>query len=801
MRKLIKKQLLEIIQTIYEAIEVCKKQSDINLLAECQNAAVFIGEKIEGTEGEGTAAVMHLEQFTELLYNAGLVIDDITELRKALNKSRAKLKQAEHEIKAKLPTTYEILFLPYKASMWDALDSIYREAVAQEDCHVVVMAAPYFNINPQRQILGMEYEGDQFPLDIPITHYEAYSIPENQPDVIFIHNPYDDCNVVTQVPPQYFSSELVKYTDKLVYIPYFVNDGSTIREHYCQTPAVYNAWRTFVHSEKVRDVYCKFHSSEKIVALGSPKFDMVVRYDNEKPNIPEEWARVFEGRKVFLYNTHLRNIIGYAEKMIEKLDYVFSVFEKRDDAALLWRPHPLSIQTAKSMSPYILDKYIKLIERFKKMPNGVYDDTADIHRAIAISDAYIGDQSSVVSMYGVTGKPMFIMNTPDVDFDDSLSYVLAYSGIKTDAGIYIFSSEYNALMCVKNNIAEYICDIDNIDSFTANVFAHMLRKDNDLYFIPHATDSIVRYNIVTNKQRSIRINNGNLGALSACIYRDNIYIPISLSGSIVKYNINTNEIKRFDTLLNTTNQEQPIFFYMTQIDNYIFIPCIQDNRIVIWDMNLDYMNIAQVPFIQDGCLDITFFNDNIYVLTYGERNIWKWNRKDNTIECICKNTGSMRIYAYSNNLFMIPATAENICCIDLITLQMKEISYPNGFRFLKTYKALWNKYVNYSIRDNIMCLYPRNANMYLELNMDTFEVCGTTWNLCENMQNETFKKERRIYNDFLYWDGRCGIEQFIDFVGEDTYKELRKQYMCRYITNPDGNAGKKIWKYVYENEL
>jgi hypothetical protein len=41
---------------------------------------------------------------------------------------------------------------------------------------------------------------------------------------------------------------------------------------------------------------------------------------------------------------------------------------------------------------------------------GVYDDTADLHRAIAWSDAYYGDGSSVLRMYVATGKPVLRQN-------------------------------------------------------------------------------------------------------------------------------------------------------------------------------------------------------------------------------------------------------------------------------------------------------------------------------------------------------------------------------------------------------
>ena len=67
--------------------------------------------------------------------------------------------------------------------------------------------------------------------------------------MIYIHNPYDDWNLVTCVHPRYFSGNLKKYTEKLVYIPYFVlqeiepDDQGTIDQmkHFIWTPGVINA--------------------------------------------------------------------------------------------------------------------------------------------------------------------------------------------------------------------------------------------------------------------------------------------------------------------------------------------------------------------------------------------------------------------------------------------------------------------------------------------------------------------------------------------------------------------------------
>ena len=62
------------------------------------------------------------------------------------------------------------------------------------------------------------------------------------------------------------------------------------------------------------------------------------------------------------------------------------------------------------MTPNLVERYKRMVIEFKNKAFGIYDDTADIHRAIALSDAYYGDGGSVVELYKETGKPYMIQN-------------------------------------------------------------------------------------------------------------------------------------------------------------------------------------------------------------------------------------------------------------------------------------------------------------------------------------------------------------------------------------------------------
>jgi hypothetical protein len=56
------------------------------------------------------------------------------------------------------------------------------------------------------------------------------------------------------------------------------------------------------------------------------------------------------------------------------------------------------------------EQYNALVEEYKWEGWGIYDDTADMDRAVILSDGYYGDGSSIVQLYQQTGKPVMLQN-------------------------------------------------------------------------------------------------------------------------------------------------------------------------------------------------------------------------------------------------------------------------------------------------------------------------------------------------------------------------------------------------------
>lgn len=317
----------------------------------------------------------------------------------------------------------DIVFLPYKASMWDSLESVWKAAYAdKERCNAYVMPIPYCDRKPDGSVAEWHCERDLFPKYVPILDWQKVDLMAWHPDTIIYHYPYDDCNRVTSLDGRYYSRNLRQCADKLVYIPYFVLEEPCTEEsveHFVTTQGVLNADKVIVQSEAMRELYINIlmkrtnqpdrtYWEERISGAGSPKIEKVLTSKKEDFEMPEKWKRLVDGKKVILYNTSLTAMLQNSDKVCDKLRYVFDVFRDRDDVVLWWRPHPLMKSTFHAMRPQYEDEYLSLEKQYIEEGWGIYDDSSDLHRAICWSDAYYGDRSSVVCLYAKSNKPIMV---------------------------------------------------------------------------------------------------------------------------------------------------------------------------------------------------------------------------------------------------------------------------------------------------------------------------------------------------------------------------------------------------------
>lgn len=446
MSKVVRNQLLDAINLLETGTKYISKlitnhkiDDCTQLLTTCQELAIAIGTRIENLRGKDTTVVFELEDYCEKIYMVAEEVHSNQMDSGYVARLEDSLRQVKQSFETEFPDKCEVVFLPYKAAMWDSLESVWAAARDDENCEVYVIPIPYYTLDESHNFKDFCYEGNLYPDYVPVTNYKEYDLKTHHPDVIYVHNPYDEFNTITSVLPEFYLKEIKEYTEKLVYIPYFVlpeidpSNQAAIdsMSHFCFLPGTIYADQVILQSENMRQIYINEYAKalekqgieanreeleKKFLGLGSPKFDKVINTRKEEVTIPQEWLHIIQKpdgsyKKVIFYNTSISAFLTNSEKMFAKMKNVFQMFKgKREQIALLWRPHPLIKDTIESMHSELWEEYCEIVQQYKNEDWGIYDDTPDLDRAIAISDAYYGDGSSVVQLCQKAGLPVMIQN-------------------------------------------------------------------------------------------------------------------------------------------------------------------------------------------------------------------------------------------------------------------------------------------------------------------------------------------------------------------------------------------------------
>lgn len=643
MRKMQKKEILEVLDSLQEAHEEIKgalaEENHIHvqeMLAECQTAAVALGEMIEKMEGEGHVCVSCLEEYCELLFqtyeNSNSKTVNENKIYKILRRQLIKI---ENSIKNDIVVKKEIVFFPYKASMWDSLESIYLAAKADPDCSAYCVPIPYYDLNPDRSLGQMHYEGYDYPDDIEITDWQKYDFEQIRPDVIYTHSPYDDWNLVTSIHPRYYSANLKKHTDCLVYVPYYSTTGG-MSESQRTLPVYFNADYIVTQAPMFRDYFDARIPDRKFLPFGSPKFDRIINKCKNPSEPPAEWKKKMEGRRVYFYNTSIGGMLGDTEAFLKKLRYVFDTFKGRDDVCILWRPHPLLESTFDSMRPGYKAEFLRVKRYFIENDIGIFDDTPDMTDAISWSDAYIGDAgTSVTSVFGIVGKPMFILSNQihSLPKEDSWRGQIIGSGFS-----YFEKDRFAITQGNKLYVSDpyqydykYFCDLSEYAG--GAYYSAVYEINGKRYVCPRNAQDILVLNDngIERKVELEKRNGSNGGAFfGAWPYKKYlILLPLNYPALAI-YDTETDKIQYLEenisVFVKNNERNEKVTGGSWIIDGMLYISSPIDNYIYALDIEIGKSETIELHTQnKGGYISMLEKNNGIWMLPYKGQTILNWN--------------------------------------------------------------------------------------------------------------------------------------------------------------------------------
>ncbi|MCW3795103.1 hypothetical protein OM416_26225 [Paenibacillus sp. LS1] len=856
MRKHQQEKIQNLVTTLYEATDEIKRQflrtnipTVIELLIECQNMAVHIGEFIESVKGEDTRTVELLTQYHTSLYH--IAVDIETSNVNFVEQLKIELRMIDNSIQNELkPNKIEVVFFPYKASMWDSLESIWLAAKEDPQCDAYVVPIPYFDRIPGGELGRAHYEGDQFPDYVPILDWENYNLEEHRPDISFIHNAYDSGNVITTVHPDYYSNNLKKYTELLCYSPYFVTFDE-VEKHLALSAGLVYSDRVFVQSDRVRDGYVNAIQAyekeqncvggfgkldEKIVASGSPKFDKIINSKPDDFTLPDEWKKLIEKsdgswKKIVLYNTSVGPILKGNEKYIAKLRSVFNTFRNHDDIVLWWRPHPLSEATYSSMRPLLLDEYRQLINEYQLENYGIYDNTADLHRALNLSSAFYGDATSLVPMYQCMPKPLMVQNE---DLSDHLSIG---SVCDTEKYLYFLTLHMNGFFRLDKKTwnVEHMGNFVNEKMLDWRVYHSIHQSGNKLYFSPHSAAAIAIYDITkstfeyidlpTPKEMNYNVHSkfSKIIECEGSLY----FIPLHYPG-IVKLNMEDNSTEIIDEWVASTKE-------ISNPDMGYFPNGVYDERrgsLVLASMNADAVmevNLSNKTTKSNilgndkyGYADIVMIDGHYWLLSLGSPCLVSFNIEDGTtleykinLEGIpADRFGQFQKILFSeNSLYLVPADLQQMVKFSLTNYSYSYVddfcpaSLQSGDSLSKNIPTGYYN-VSSSATDKIY-VTEKQSNRFIEYDPKTGSLheesitltagSSIVQNFSMHMQGNVLKNA----NSCTFWEHPyfASLENLFDMISQPVpepwlHKRLEQQVELRHaeISHPDGKAGIEIYE-------
>ena len=656
MRRQGKQLALDTVQKLHRTHENIRNNIDDGeadyarqLLSECQQSAIELGNMIEQTEGEDFSTVRYIEDYCELLYNDYQALENLSDVsaNKIFKTLRKNLIQIENSIRNDIKIRLEAVFLPYKASMWDSLESIWKAADADPDCDAYVVPISYYDKNPDGSYKKEHYEGDLYPDYVPVTGFNEYDIEKRHPDIIFIHNPYDNNNLVTSVHPDFFSDKLKKCTELLVYVPYYSTTGG-MSEGQRSCPAYYNADYIIIQADKYRGFFDAALPQDKLLALGSPKFDRVINICKNPPEPPADWKEKTAGKKVYFYNTSIGGILGNTEKFLKKMKYVFKCFEGRNDACLIWRPHPLLESTLDSMRMIYKEEFLRIKAQFISSGTGIYDETPDITNTIALCDAYVGDSgTSVTSLFGIAGKPLFILhNNIDAEPEENDwrgQIINGFSAVGSHKWLIVSGTRlYHSPD--DNYKYEYYCDLSEYSG--GYYYSQVIEINGKNYVCPaNANDILVVDDRKIVKRISLSVQLKEPGAFYGALRSGDYLILLpNKYPVIVRYNTVTGKLdylnKDADIILAVVNGERR-FGGACERDGHIYIGSPVSPKAVDIEVVTGKETVLEIKSANyGGCMIMQCDGEKMWIMPYTGNTLICWNPADgSTMEYACKVEG------------------------------------------------------------------------------------------------------------------------------------------------------------------
>ena len=314
----------------------------------------------------------------------------------------------------------DVVFLPFSPKYWKYMEKLYRYC-RDKGFATHVVPIPYNYKAWDGSAAEEVFDPAAYPEDIMIEDHTGIDLAAMHPKKIVIQCPFDEWNETLTVSAKYYSVNLKKYTDELIYIPFFVTDDFTKEQErefinmdgYVTVPGVINADRVILPTEMLKKTY-----TDKITGfIGADDGEVLDALDRKLAGRPdlvfsdENHTGSFTGKKTLVYFTTISFLAENGKRATEKIKEVLDTFEENADRITVKWVSQCIKGNEGCLEKSVANDYREAVKRFEKAGLGEY--TEDVSRAenaqyAKTCDAYYGDPSAMALAFYYEHKPIMI---------------------------------------------------------------------------------------------------------------------------------------------------------------------------------------------------------------------------------------------------------------------------------------------------------------------------------------------------------------------------------------------------------
>ena len=421
-------EILKILNEAHKQLSVLVNSGNtdaaVQLLQSCQSLAVSLGTTAEERIPGSDESVRILEEYCEEIYQAA---------SSEWNESRCdRLDELVQQVRllllrALFDRKREVLFLPCKVEWWKSLEPLWKKCALDPDTNVYVMPVPYrLNNRYGASVADKDYIR-KYPEEVTLVSPDDYDIAARHPDAIYIQYPFDDFSTISGIPEKYYSRNLLKYTDELIYVPCFDADApgdeesSKVKESLkvlIEQPAVLFADKVILKSNAMRLWYVKYlwvfsangdYWVEKTEVPDYLDEELPCNQNVERRQFPSSW-NIESDRKLVLFHINASFLLVNMEESVAKIRSVLSIMlDEFDCFRCLFSPHE-SLDAIAAEESDAGECYRQILDIVRSDKRIILDEDHQAGRYLYGISLYYGNESMLAKKCEKNGKPVVIMN-------------------------------------------------------------------------------------------------------------------------------------------------------------------------------------------------------------------------------------------------------------------------------------------------------------------------------------------------------------------------------------------------------